>query len=55
MPLNSFAVSNFPVITGGRVAVGSGVGVPDISSGREALQSLKRDPAINNRGENRGE
>jgi hypothetical protein len=33
MPLNSFAVSNFPVITGGRVAVGSGVGVPDISMG----------------------
>jgi hypothetical protein len=35
MPLNSFAVSNFPVITGGRVAVGAGVGVdvPDISMG----------------------
>ena len=33
MPLNSFAVSNFPLITGGRVAVGSGVGVPDISIG----------------------
>jgi hypothetical protein len=33
MPLDSFAVSNFPVITGGRVAVGSGVGVPDISIG----------------------
>ena len=33
MPLNSFVVSNFPVITGGRVAVGSGVGVPDISVG----------------------
>ena len=33
MPLNSFAVSNFPVITGDRVAVGAGVGVSDISMG----------------------
>src|ERR1044071_7076021 len=33
MPLNNFAVSNFPVITGGLVAVGAGVGVSDISAG----------------------
>jgi len=33
MPLNSFVVSNFPVMTGGRVAVGAGVGVSDISMG----------------------
>lgn len=33
MPLNSFAVSNFPVITGDRVAVGDGVGVSDTSMG----------------------
>jgi hypothetical protein len=38
IPLKSFAVSSFPVITGGRVAVGSGagvlnVGVPNVSAG----------------------
>ena len=33
MPLYSFAVSNFPLITGGLVAVGAGVGVSDISMG----------------------
>ena len=37
MPLNNFAVSNFPVTTGGRVAVGAGVGVgvSDVSLGTE--------------------
>src|ERR1700730_16406522 len=33
MPPNSFAVSNLPVMTGGRVGVGSGVGVALISAG----------------------
>src|SRR6266849_763204 len=33
MPLNNFAVSNLPAITGGRVGVGSGVGVALISAG----------------------
>jgi hypothetical protein len=31
--LNSLPVSNFPLITGGRVGVGSGVGVAGISTG----------------------
>src|SRR4029077_20550227 len=33
IPLNSLPVSNFPVITGGLVGVGSGVGVAGISVG----------------------
>ena len=42
MPLNSFAVSNFPVIVGGRVAVGAGAGwCFGYLNGGEALQSLK--------------
>src|SRR5436305_1688340 len=33
IPLKSLPVSNFPVISGGRVGVGSGVGVAGISAG----------------------